>query len=408
MNEKNFKILVVAAIVGLVLGTIGLGNFLIFGKKTLNLGSYVPWGLWVALYLFFLGLTAGAFLITILTYVFRVKAFASIGPLSAFTVLVVLVCEIIIIGLDLGHMFRAYRFFVTPNLSSMMFWMVVATLAMVVIYFLECLYLFRESLVAWSQEAGRRGQGFYRFLAGGQQSYDQADRERDHHRVYRLSLLSLPVGILFYGINGAIFGVLLDRPLWNTMTPLIFILTALLAGGALITLLTYLLQREDEAIHKLGQVIRFLLVIFLLLEALQIFVGYYSGTLATTTSLNLIIVGPYWWAFWIIHLVLGSIIPLYLLIARPEDSRAVAWACFLIVITFVAVRLNFLIPDQAVYKLQGLDQAFYNHRLSTSYAPNLTEWLVSLWVISLGLLAFLLGTRWLPVTSAGKGEAKHV
>jgi molybdopterin-containing oxidoreductase family membrane subunit len=250
MNKKNFKILVVAAIVGLGLGTIGLGNFLIFGKKTLNLGSYVPWGLWVALYLFFLGLTAGAFLITILTYVFRVKAFASIGPLSAFTVLVVLICEIIIIGLDLGHMFRAYRFFVTPNLSSMMFWMVLATLAMVAIYFLECFYLFRESLVAWSQEPGRPGQGFYRFLARGKLSYDQTDRERDQQRVHRLSLLSLPVGALFYGINGAIFGVLLDRPLWNTMTPLIFILTALLAGGALITLLTYLFQPEDEPIVR--------------------------------------------------------------------------------------------------------------------------------------------------------------
>jgi molybdopterin-containing oxidoreductase family membrane subunit len=155
-------------------------------------------------------------------------------------------------------------------------------------------------------------------------------------------------------------------------------------------------------------VIRFLLAIFLLLEVLQIFVGYYGGTLPTTTSLNLILVGPYWWVFWIIHLVLGGIIPLYLLITRHGDSRAVALACFLIVITFVAVRLNFLIPDQAVYKLQGLDHAFYSSRLSTSYAPNLTEWLVSLWVISLGLLAFLLGTRWLPVTTAGKGEAEHV
>jgi protein NrfD len=86
----------------------------------------------------------------------------------------------------------------------------------------------------------------------------------------------------------------------------------------------------------------------------------------------------------------------------------VAWACFLIVLSFIAVRLNFLIPDQAVYKLEGLQNAFFDKRLRVDYVPNLYEWLISIWVSSLGLLAFLLGTRWLPVISAGKGEEEHV
>ena len=96
MNEKFFKTLLGIAIVGLVIGTVGLVNFLIYGKSTLALGSYIPWGLWVALYTFFLGLTAGAFLITILTYVFRVKIFSGIGPLSAFTVVVTIICEMLV------------------------------------------------------------------------------------------------------------------------------------------------------------------------------------------------------------------------------------------------------------------------------------------------------------------------
>ena len=37
------------AILGLIIGTVGLINFLIYGKTTLALGSYIPWGLWVAL-----------------------------------------------------------------------------------------------------------------------------------------------------------------------------------------------------------------------------------------------------------------------------------------------------------------------------------------------------------------------
>src|SRR4030043_1537382 len=123
MSEKNFKTFVGVAVLGLVIGSWGLIKFFVYGKSTLALGSYIPWGLWVALYTFFLGLTAGAFLITILTYVFRIKIFSGIGPLSAFTVVVTILAEMIIITLDIGHPMRLYRLFITPGFKSMIFWM---------------------------------------------------------------------------------------------------------------------------------------------------------------------------------------------------------------------------------------------------------------------------------------------
>ncbi len=409
MNGKYFKVLLGVALAGLVLGTWGMFNLFVYGKEATALGSYVPWGLWVAVYLFFLGLTAGAFLITILTYVFRIKVFAPIGPLSAFTVLVALICEILIIAFDLGHMFRAYRFLITPSFTSMITWMVIFTIAMIVIYLLECYFLLRENLVAWSQDEGRPGRGLYRFLAFGRTTFTDADREADHRWVRVLSLISLPVGLIFYGVNGAIFAVILDRPFWNSaITPFNFILTALLSGGALITLLTYVFRIDDELIHRLGHVVRLLLAVFLLVEVFQFFVGYLSGTAGAVASLNLILFGPYWWVFWIFHVVIGSAIPLILFYTRLDDAKAVAWACFLILVTFIAVRLNFLIPNLATYKLEGLEAAFNHPRLRTDYFPNLTEWLVSLWIVSLGILTFLLGTRWLPVIAAGKGEEEHV
>ena len=49
-------------------------------------------------------------------------------------------------------------------------------------------------------------------------------------------MISLPVGLFFYGTNGAFFAILQNRPIWNSaMTPLLFIAAALLSGGALIT-----------------------------------------------------------------------------------------------------------------------------------------------------------------------------
>ncbi|MEW6386348.1 MAG: NrfD/PsrC family molybdoenzyme membrane anchor subunit [Thermodesulfobacteriota bacterium] len=409
MNEKWYKIIIGVCLAGLVVGSWGMFQRLAYGHLPMNYGSFVPWGLWVAFDLFFLGLTAGAFLITILTYVFRIKLLADLGPLAVFTVLVTLMAEFLIIILDLGHPLRVYRFLISPNLGSMLFWLVVFITSMWIIYVPWLYFLLREQLVLYSQDPKRPGQDFYRFLTFGKTTYTEEDRRRDHQRSRFLSFLSLPIGIIFFGAHGAIFAILHNRPIWNSaMLPLIFIMAALLSGGALITFLAYLFQPNDELIHPLGHVVLMILLSFLFLEALQFFVGYQSKITNIVTSLDLIAFGPFWWAFWIVHLLVGSIIPAFLLIRYPENSKMVAWACFLIIVTFLAVRLNYLFPDLAVYKLEGLQNTFFHSRLRTDYVPNLNEWLVSVWVTSLGLLIFMLGTRWLPVIAAGRGEKEHV
>jgi Ni/Fe-hydrogenase subunit HybB-like protein len=408
MSSKSLNVLTAAAILGLLVGTWGVADRLLHGHLGAAYGSYVPWGIWVVFYLYYVGLTAGAFLITILTYVFQVKRFEKVGRLAAFTVLVALLCELIFIWFDLGHMFRVYRFFVTPSFTSLMTWFFLFTNLMLVIYVLEAFYLLRGDLVAWSRDPSRKGRGLYRLLALGKSSYGAADAESDRRRVRILSILSLPAGLLFYGTNGAFFAILLNRPIWNSaMTPLLFVMAALLSGGALITYLIHVCQPDRELVPYLGRVILYLLAVYLFLEALQFFVGYQTRTYALLSSLNLIAFGPYWWTFWIVHVAVGSILPFGLLLSRPGDSKAVAWACFLIVITFVTVRFNFIIPDLAVYKLEGLEQTFYHQRLRTNYVPSLNEWLLSLWIVSFGILAFLAGTRWLPVLSSSREGVEH-
>ncbi len=408
MNTKWFNFLMTAAVLGLAAGSWGMVERLLYGLNPVAFGSYVPWGLWVACYLLFLGLSAGAFLVTIMTYLFQMKRFEKIGRLSAFTVLIALLCEVLFITIDLGRMARIYQFLLTPSFSSLMTWMFVLFNAMLILYFLKTFFLLREDLVQAAADRKRRGSGIYRILALRRVSYSTSDRLADEKRVHILSIISLPVGLLFYGTNGAFFAILMNRPIWNSaLTPLLFIVAALLSGGALITFLIHSYMRDEELERILGKTILFLLVVFLLLEGFQFFVGYQSAVTAVVTSLDLVVLGPHWWTFWIVHLVVGSLIPLYLLTARRHNSTAISWACFLIVATFIAVRYNFVIPDLAVYKIEGLEQAFVHKRLDTSYVPNLNEWLVSIWIVSLGMIVFLAGTRWLPVVSSGKGGPDH-
>lgn len=420
MNTKWFNGLIVLAIIGLVFGIYGMYQRLAFGLTPVAFGSYVPWGLWVSFYLFFLGLSAGAFLVTILTYVLNLKHFERIGPLSAFVVLIALFCEVQFILLDLGVMHRAlYQFFLTPSFSSLMTWMFVLFNAMLILYLIKTFLLIRGGLIRRANENRGSAAGLYRLFALGAAEYTEEMRHSDEKRVHILAWISLPIGLLFYAANGAFFAILMNRPVWNSaLTPLLFVVAALLSGGALVTFLTYLLKQPDPFNPKgvcepgslcldLGKVILFLLSVFLVLEGMMFFVGYQTATTKIVNSLDIMVKGQNAWIFWGVHIILGSLIPMIMLILGRHKPGAVGWACFLIFISFIAVRYNFVVSDLAVYKLEGLDAAFVHQRLSTHYSPNLNEWMVSVWVISLGLILFLAGTRYLPGLTDWNGGKSH-
>ncbi len=388
MNKNAFRILFGLGVIGLIAGSLGMWARLQYGHIPMAYGSYVPWGLWVAFDLIFLGLTAGAWIIVLLTYGFGMKQFERLGPLAVLTLLVSLLCEGIIISLDLGQPMRVYRFLVTPSFTSMLTWLVVCITAMWVIYLSMFYFLLRGKFAKADAEA---------------------DKEKYRARVRILALINIPVGFAFFAVQGAFFAVMMNRPLWSSaLTPIVFMAAAFLSGGALVTAMAAIFDRNEAVVVPLGRIVLAILVAFLLLEAVQFFIGYQSNSPGTVAALNMIAFGPNWWAFWIVHLLIGSLVPLVLLLARPRDICSVAWACLLIVITFLAVRYNAVVPDLAAYNLEGLDKAFVHPRLSQAYTPNLNEWLVSLWVVSLWVVVFLIGTRWLPVIPAEKGGEQHV
>ena len=67
------------AIACFAIGLIGIYDRLVNGHVNANYGSYIPWGLWVAAYIYMIGLSAGAFVMSSLVYVFKVEKFKKIG-----------------------------------------------------------------------------------------------------------------------------------------------------------------------------------------------------------------------------------------------------------------------------------------------------------------------------------------
>ena len=73
------RIFYVFGCLALFVGLFGFYDRFAHGHINAAYGSYVPWGLWVAMYLFFVGTAAGAFMLATLDFLFELPLFKGTG-----------------------------------------------------------------------------------------------------------------------------------------------------------------------------------------------------------------------------------------------------------------------------------------------------------------------------------------
>lgn len=364
-------------IVGLALmvfGAWGMWQRAQFGLAPTRLSSYVPWGLWVGFYDYLVWLEVGSIMVfTGLLYLAGYKQLARLKPTVLFTGLVVLIMALFIVFLDLGHPERFWHVLVYPDFTSMITWMVwLHSLYLVVLVIELALTLF-----------GGRSSG---------------------RLLHALGLLTLPMGLALIFVSGSVFGVVAARPLWNaSILPLMFFFSALATGANVLLLLTVVFWPDKssadyrQVVQSIARLAAWLLLGGVFAAGVIAFTALYHGSPARTDALLLILTGPYWWSFWILHIVLGVLVPLFILFTASHRPAWVGLAALLSIVTFVTVTLNVVIPVLVTPEIEGLATAFVHPKLSLDYVPNLTEWMVIAFVFGLGGLIYGLGLRWLPV-----------
>lgn len=394
----------------LVIGALGVYWRASEGLQTTALGSYIVWGLWISVDIYLIGLSAGAFLLSSLVYVFRVKQLEPVGKLALFTALICLFLAILSAWFDIGHMERFLSVYTRPNFHSLMTWIVWLYSVYFLLLLAELWFALRRDLAGWATQQNGRGR-LARLVLLGRTGLDAQTVEGDRRLLRILGTIGVPLAIAFHGGMGALFATLLARSYWyGPLYPIFFLTGALASGSALLLAVTvFAWPRRDETwramITLLSRILVGLLALDLLLEWAEISARVWYGVGAEVQTFQTVLFGPYWWVFWVFHILLGVLIPFALIVMGQRRPWWLGVAGALVAMLFMAVRLNIVIPGLITPAFPGLQAAYQGPRLLFSYFPSLTEWQVALFVFMLGIGLFYLGYRLLPLVQTPKEVA---
>jgi len=380
-------------------GVYGLYLRLFTGHQLANYNNYIPWGLWVAFYIYFIGLSAGSFILSSVVYVGRVEKLAPLAPLALFTAAVTLVMALLSIAMDLGHMNRSVQVMLHANFRSMMAWMIFLYSTYFGVILVENLLALVPRLVPWRSRRGPLG-----LMARLVTRIPEPFAERWLHR---LGMIGVPLAIAFHGGVGALFATIGARMYWHQpLFPIIFLVGALASGCGGLAAIYYLVwphrgQAFRETLVLLGRLVLVLVLADSLLEWAEFSTPLWQGISHESEIFHHLLYGPYWWNFWILHLLLGVLIPIVLLTWLRDRPWAIALGGGLVAVTFLSVRLNLVVPPLTQPMMEGLAEAYHSQRATFEYMPSLFEWLVSGGILALGAALFYLGIKLLPLLPEG-------
>ncbi|RKD89048.1 NrfD/PsrC family molybdoenzyme membrane anchor subunit [Halopiger aswanensis] len=376
------------------------------GLRSTNLTSTVPWGAWVAFYIYFVGLSAGAFLVSTLSNVFDVEGMHEIEREALFVAIVSMIVALTFVMVDLGRMGRLWHPFAWRQPLSVLSWEVHAYVLYVGVLMGELYFSMRRDLVARSEEDdGLRGRIAGLLTLGRTDTSDEA-LEADRTWLKRLGIVGIPLAIVFvHGGTGNLFAVAAARSYWfSALFPVIFITSAVVSGMALIALL-YVLRAwlggrtlETPLLERMAALLAGFIVLDASLKVLEAFVGLYSLHPGHVESWLTIMTGEMWWSFWLVMVGMGWVAPVVLLSRRDWRRRPafVAAAGASVVLGVIGTRFNIVVPAQIEPTLYGLPTGYY--------VPSMPEWILSAGIVAFGVLVYTIGTELLPLVPRGEAH----
>ncbi len=355
----------------LLFGLWGVYIRLFEGEQSANYGSYIGWGLWVAMYLFLAGLAAGAYMLAAFDYLFNVPQFKGTGKTMLWAALVTLPAGLASIGMDLGHMERIWKVYLQPSFTSFL------------------------TLMVW---------GYTLFLILILVSLYFAFTAPDKKAMKVVMWIGFVTAILVAGGVGFLLGGNGARLYWHVgLLPAQFPVFAVASGAALMLLLVgwFMPGLEEKQRHDLLWLLAIISIATSVVKLYFLAADYtqslYGGATDNLIAVNYVLSGPHAFMFWGVQIVLGLLIPVIVL-AQPKLAKngtiAGLMGVFLL-IGYAAARILIVVPGQVAEMMPGQAAAFYGPKLTLDYTPSLMEWSVTSAVLGFALLGILIGMDYL-------------
>jgi len=356
-------------IVLLAAGVYGVALRFVYGHQLAGYGSFVPWGLWIGLYFLAIGMSGGAFVLGVVGYILGLPGFSNRSELRIAIVLSVaaLIPAFIGVALDLGHTERLFSILSSPVFTSMMAfnaWMYNIFLVVAAVCWL--LSFARDSL--WLKP---------------------------------LLVLGAFMSVLFPSQSGVFFEAVRTNDFWHSpILSVLFLASAIALGGAGLLVVRALIGPEavgDEAEAERTRSLDLLRIVVISAIAVHEVFEFAEFSIAFwnpgvfSPNVMFVLFGNYWSVFWLLHILLGVIVPLALLLTPSRGLWALG--ALLVVVGFAAARMTVLIPGQIAGQIPGLQAAFQDVRLTYHYSPTVMEYLVGCFMVAVGAALFYVGIK---------------
>ncbi len=359
---------------GVAAGLAAFGYQWATGLTVTGMSNTVSWGLYIILFMFLVGVSAGGLIVVAGSELIGSERLAPLSRLAVIVSGTAIFAAALSILPDIGRPQMVWKMLASPNVTSPLIWdMVVITLYLSVA--LADLWLLTRP----------------------------TPRKR---AMFVMSLIAVPAAVLVHSVTAWIFGLMVARPWWNSaiMAPL-FISSALVSGTALVLIVAHLSQRTtrfdppDRVFGDLGRLMVWFIGVDGFLLFTELLTTYTGGIEDHVTQLQVVLTGRLAPIFWT-EVVAGVLVP-FVIFATPRLRARRAWivtGATLSLLGVFAKRINILLPG--MFKpLVGLEPGIPGGRpgqdftAAAGYAPTWVEIAVVVGILCAAAALITAGVR---------------
>ena len=359
------------------------------GLGVTGMSNGVSWGLYIACFMFFVGLSAGGLIVASSASVFHIAEYKKVALPAIICSTVCICCAGMFVLIDLGGIQRVWRILVGPNPTSPLVWDVCVISCYLIINIVYLVFM-------CSKKPGA------------------ADK------VSIVSRFALPIAILVHSVTAWIFGLQVSKEWYTAIMAPIFVASAMDSGLALLLLALMGLNKSGvfKVENKLISSLAGLLAVCIAVDAF--FIGCECLTMAYpgakgAEALSVMaggITAPFFW----IEIIGGLLVPFLLMVFAKNraNMKLVGLACVLVVAGVFCKRIWLLFTSFYEFNIAGAPGVISGSSAARgasgvdvfamlgTYAPTWVEIAVVVGVVSLGALAFIVMSRML---LAGRKQA---